>query len=524
MSGYLLKIKGLLLLLCAFTQQVQAQPMSVPQDSYPDYFTYYNPANADMPAGADVASKGIILLSNNVSLNSTAFLIWTLRNDNKVCMCLTGHQIDELHNNTVPGTGSSIFFNTEIYMDYLGKDSLIQTYGNSMHLNTATGMSKGYLDIAELVAYFNDTASGRDIALVLVDKDKLPKASFSALGYDFNNGNLNWIGAQYYSIGHPYNYQQRIQKSLTITANDPYFVKAITYLPFAGGAGSSGSPLINHPSAPYASWSARGVLSYGVSPFSYFSDPLFGNLFSFFNARFTKIGVIENEIRRYCWRQNDSALISSSGNYKQPMLVSNVGSLSAYSQNQTVTIASSIVSSSAAFTQTLPGTASIKATYLKANVCNISGFTLPTTYPGGTNHWMVTIAAKQINLSPEFSYTALGSAELHLASVVVSSSTARMAMSSGIGQQQVAHTTSAGITVYPNPSANGVFKISFPSAEEQYRLVVYSTDGRQVYAAESITGGNPYRLNISGLPRGAYVLAIYRRGAGEKLFGKTIVF
>jgi hypothetical protein len=516
----------LLLFYTIILQHAQAQPLNIPKGSYPEYFTYFTPGNDDFPLHADVASKGVVMLDGSVTdrvNHGTAFLIRTFRDDDQVCMCLTAHQVPD----QVP-IGSSFSFNKFLYQNYLGADSVVE----GLEFNSTTGYSRGYLSRATLVERIDDSVNNKDIALLLINKHMLI-GPYVQLGYGFDSTAL-WADGHSYAIGHPYGYPQRISDPLDIV-NSPINTTSVNLLttdvPYSTGPGGSGSPVLKRPENAGAPWYVRGVASTAVfAPgdilsLSEVDDYDDDQLQYSTDIEVNNISLLEQAIRKHCWKKVDSANISAGKLYKQFLAVDNPAT--PYSQSYTLSSASGVSTAAAANEQQ----GSLLASLLNANLCNISGFTLPTIYPGSTYPWVVTIAGKQVDVGTNFSYDALGNSELHLASVVigntVSVASKPIVKVIDLSQQETdTDTVTAGFSVYPNPSSNGIFYISFPTAYEKkgYRIVVYSIDGRQIYKAEDIIGKKPYRLELGAQSHGSYLLGIYKLQSGEKVLSQTIIY
>lgn len=516
----------------AFASPAKAQPPFSLLQSQPDLFTYYNPAATDNPGGSGIVSKGVIELQKQGDLPyfSSAFLIRTFRADNKICMCMSGHQISNLFSNIShnPVIGSAVHFNSDIYMNFLGRDSVAL----GRNYNKITGFTKGYLSTATLVGYYdyNDENTIMDVALVLVDKAKLPAASLGMLGYDFSDN--NWQ-VPFYSIGHPQSYPQQISKNLTIDGNYSSYVSTATQLPYAMAPGSSGSPLLTQPQSETETSMVRGIFSGspGTQTFdaSLIIHPLFFGVYIYSTDRlwFSKIKLLETAIRKNCWYKTDSANISRTGTYMQSAIVDNSSSTNPYNTNASVrSTADLTAASSAVFTESTP---TLKTNRLHANICELGGFTLPAIYPGATMPWQIEVAAKQVNLAADFNYTASDNSELELSTVVmgtaVTNTSRRLTDSETDADGNGSNRAGGPFTIYPNPSSSGIFTIASDgslSADQAPTAAVFAADGKKVYQSR-IYPDRKNNIDLHQYARGTYFIMVNNK-SGTVLLRGTIVY
>lgn len=510
--------------LCTRATVGQAQALV---QSKPDLFTYYDANAPGMPPGSDVVSKGVVYFSSYSSaLNDyrgaegTAFLIRTFRDDNKVCMCLTGHQIAPLYQTGLPVLGNAVHLNTDIYMDYLGKDTLV----DDEHRNYTLRFSKSFIGAVTLLEYsYAPDPNGytNDAALVLVDKRYLPSTLFSTMGYDFRDE--DWTTGAYYTIAHPFGYPQRIADHLTYVAGRDLSVTLGTVLPYAVANRTSGAPLLTRPSGSDETSVARGILTNGEnqSTFqaSYKSNPSrMVTLKYSLTPRFAKIKLLEAAIRKHCLKTKDSAFIATNGSYRQTVTVDNSTTVGRYSRNYEVKSSASLTDA-AVFTES---TSDVEITRLNANNCTIGSFTLPVVFADNGKPWQVAVAAKQIDVGADFNYAASDASELELSTVVIGA-----ALSSVIRQADDAASVKNinrdenGFNVYPNPSQDGTFDISLP-ATGQYRLEIHSIDGKKIYAASCTC--NPFQFALSAVSHGNYFLTVFSKERNKLVYGKMIVY
>lgn len=510
-----------LFLLLAFQQgRSVAQPDRSILESRPDLFTFFTPGNPGNPFNADMISKGVMQL--DAGLSGTAFPIRTFRDDDKVCVCLTGHQVTAYnHDNRVVIRGKTIDLNTDVYMNLLGKDSL----ANGVHYTSFTGFSKSFIKSATVLEHFDYDLAGKDAALILVDKKDLPAEEFAMLGYSFEND--YWDRPEYwYSIAHPHRYPQRIADSMTYMSDyNPDMVFFSTRKPYVLAEGGSGAPLmirLNNTATPVKGIFSRigGIPPYLLTFYAHIRDRYYSEKF-YASTRITctKIGVLEQAIRNHCWKKADSAAIAASSSYRETVLTDNKNNTNSYKQNSIVSAVATLM----ALAQYTEAINAVQHTTLHANVCDIGGFTLPTTYPGGSQPWAVAIAAKQINVGNDFNYTADGNSELQLATVVINaaSSTARKTDDVTSTETNVNNRSNDRFKVYPNPSPEGIFHIALPAAGS-FSAAIHSLDGKSVYRTNCT--GNPFTLRLGNLARGSYVLNIYDALQNKIVFTTMIVY
>lgn len=531
-----------------------AQPI-MPYFSKPENFRFFNPTGASIPPQAAITSKGIIAMdSYHGSLGpvetttGTAFLIRTFRPDNKVCMCMNGSLIkyifDLSHGGLgFPQFGERINLNADIYMDYLGQDSV---GGDGVSYTKVKGFAKSYLGHATVLAYVPGAAGAMfaDAALLLVDKSQLPSALFATLGYEFLNN--VWPDASYYTIGHPHHYPQRISDTMELTEIEDHNGEQNTVIlqtqpPYAVARKSEGSPiLLKQPLGGQGAAMAVAIVSdiwsgdlgehntfdflspkyeAGFSP-ALFSDGFFE--YNRYNLRATKLKVLEAAIRKHCWNNSDSTSIDANRTYRQTVTVNNSTSTNPYSQNASISSSSGLATASAAvFSES---TANLEITRLNSNICNITSFALPTTYPGSSKPWEVNIAAKEINVSQDFSYTASGNAQLELSTVIFqtsSASTINHQLPAGSDTSYYNNIMESSCKVYPNPSPSGMFYISLPDTGI-YHVKIYSMDAKLVY--QSRCNAKLHTVSLQGWAKGTYALSIYKGNGNEIIFKQLIIY
>lgn len=500
-----------------------AQPKEVPLQSLPEIFTYFTPGKPTNPAGADIASKSIMLLDGSTPSegNGSAFLIQTFRDDNKVCVCLSGHQVRSYLGESAPTLNKSININRDIYLNYLGEDSIV----NGEHYDRVTSFSKAFIGSATLLEYIYDrtlstpNSTYPDAALLLIDKNQLPLDSFAMLGYNFQN--TNWDATTYYVIGHPLGYPQRIS-DITYQDNKDLVLFTQSQEPYALAGGASGSPLLtrssNVPGVVRGIY-VRARTIWDIEGLNYKSGRPAYLTYSTAHS-FTKITTLEQAIRNHCWKKNDSAYISTNGSYMQTTIVDNSAAINPYSQNFDLHATSDLTKTSASIFS--DAAIDMVHTRVNANICNISNFSLPATNPGSSKPWQITIAAKQANISENFSYTASDISSLELSTVLINApiSKAAKTQNSVEAPNVAAGTASQSFEVYPNPSAEGIFNLSMPTKGE-FKVVVFSTNGQTVY--QSDCRDNPFTIKLPNVATGTYLLKVYLKQSNTPVYQTTLL-
>ncbi|WP_344828258.1 hypothetical protein, partial [Rurimicrobium arvi] len=318
---------SIILLLGATCVQAQLPQGVMPDLARPDLFTFYEDNNVNMPAGADRVSKSVIYvqgvdpgLPNPYDGAGTAFIIRTFRDDDFMCVCMSGHQAKLLNGRVAPGVPSLIDTRTIISMDYKGRN-----YVNPSDGETYIALhewASSYLTRAIVAAYYFDPSQPQlgDYALLLVNRRDLPSGNFVALGYDF--GVINASNYQnYFSISHPLGYPQRLSKNLAYYNDANNMVEFDVQKPYAMSSGSSGAPLVNATTT-----SVQGIESYIKNWVTYTGASIAGpTLLYRYGLRmgFTRMSLLESAIKEHCWKNANKEQILSSGIYKQSVEVPN---------------------------------------------------------------------------------------------------------------------------------------------------------------------------------------------------------
>jgi hypothetical protein len=449
--------------------------------------------------------------------SGTAGLISTFRKDSLVCLITTAHEAKSLNGGVLPGIGEPIYINSDIYMNYLGTDSISQ----NTHYTKIKSYKKGFLSVGILGGYvFEEDSTTADIALLLIERTQLPVSDPVAVGYTTDNNNEP--DSSYYMLSHAHFYPQLLSNNLAITGKTPTYWDLQTALPDAAGHGSSGALLIKKPSNALSPWYACGVQSSLTEEEIHLDTEHFVATTYSTKPRITRIDVLASAIKKYCW-QGDSAKVSLSGSYKIAQQIDNTSALNPYTQERSFTAAADLTSSTG--TTSKPIGSAVQSSYTKCSTCNLGAFAMPVTYPGNNRAWKaVIVAPQQINVYPGFSFDATGQSELHLSSVIIGSTTSTISKSIPINISGNRDSLKAeNFVVYPNPSGDGVFYISFPGSAAGGLLTLSSMEGKQIYKG-NMGNTNPYKLELSSLSKGTYVLNIYHPKTGEILFNKLIVY
>lgn len=508
----------------------KAQHIYIPNRSFPDYFTYHKPTNPAMPSGSDTAGNSTIFYlmtylsgpTTETTRLGTMFLINTFRDDDTICACLTGHQMAGHFYPDVPQAGASFNKNIELYFNFLGEDSLSMFNGNQTSFNRTLSYSKSIITGGRLAGYYfnpNDIVGYPDIALVLIDKRQLLVNNIFTAPYTFAND--AWTGGRLYNLHHTAGYPRRIQDYLSISDNSGSQWKMFAQYPYGIGHGGSGSPLIQNNSLTALDWYVRGVVSH-----AHFADTLKD---AFTNndvmcgpyIGVTRINTMQQEIKQHCWKNKTEAEILTGKLHQKPIVIDNTANTTL--QNVTVSSAAAVASRS---TYSGPLKKRILSSYMKAGQCVLNGFTLPTVYPGTTNGWNITIAAKEANLT-DFEYWAADTAELNIETVRlagVSTISGYTQAKPAIGQPADGQSYTGQLNVYPNPSSNGQFTIEWPQTTDvaPYTIQVFSADGRLIYE-RSVPGGNNYKLDLSRFSSGTYLLVL-KNSMGKTIWSQPVVY
>ncbi|GAA4458556.1 hypothetical protein GCM10023092_27030 [Rurimicrobium arvi] len=486
-----------------------------------------------MPAGSDLVSKSVIYMRginpdlpnrDPASAGTTAFLIRTFRDDNFVCLCMTGHQAKSFNGEQTPAVPKDIEVKNFITMNYKAKD-VVSSIDGEHCVGPHEGVSS-YLSEMRLVAYFNDPlpeGTDDDAALFLIDKRKLPLANFGALGYEFSKATPS-ATQKYFSIGHPWGYPQRLSNNLLYDVDVYNWIDFNTQKPYVSGHGASGAPLVHS-----GTLSAEGIMAAvcnGVTIDEMSIEFRTLNYMYSTEMRFTRMSLLESAIKEHCWKNANKAQILSSGIYKQSVEVSNANTALLRNTNQSISSAADISGSSAAFTEdALNGK---KVTQLTANNCTMGSFILPVAYPGTTaTPWWVVVSANQVNVNAGFSYTASGTSGLDLTTIETYTRSASSRLADAEDTASASSDANSGVAsgfkLYPNPSPDGIVSLELPAATWPmvYRGAVLSIDGKVVQQLDDMQSGTKASFNLSQQPRGVYLLNVYGSD-GMKVFTTKI--
>ncbi|GAA4458575.1 hypothetical protein GCM10023092_27080 [Rurimicrobium arvi] len=507
---------------------------NMPLKSRPDLFTFYEDNNPAMPSGANSASKSLIYLQGgdpnipgNDGAGSTAFIIRTFRDDDSVCVCMTGHQISDFTGGQSPTVPGEVTLNNYISMNFKGTD--LVDLDDGVHYVGANEGASSYLHTLRVVAYYQDPLSagtGIDAALVLIRKRQLPSANYTALGYDFSAINaLNY--QNYFTMGHPWCYPQRLVTNLVFDNDANNYVWLRTQLPFASGPGASGSPLINSVTTAAQGILASSRLNSAINPERTVSGRTLEYKYAT-NIRFTRMSLLESAIKEHCWKNANKEQILSSGSYKQTVQEANPGA----SFFQEYSLSVSQVANIFSYSRTSTGDANgKKVTDFAAKNCTFGSFTLPAVYPGTTSTpWQVVVTAKQVDVTAGFSYTASGSSELDLNTVAIYGSQSAASKLAGATDtafaSSVAGTDAAScFKLYPNPSTDGTFYLELPHSERavRYKGTILSIDGKAVRQLNDMQSGQKVDISLPHLPKGFYLLNVQNE-KGIRVFSTQLIY
>ncbi|GAA4458564.1 hypothetical protein GCM10023092_27050 [Rurimicrobium arvi] len=499
----------------------------MPVKARPNLFTFYTQGAATMPSGSDLTSKGIIYINgvsprinpDRVNSGSTAFILRTFRDDNIICVCMTGHQVSDLVGGRTMTVPMAIPIGNNVSMNYRGEDNTIEDvdYVNVVSRSTA------FLPYGVLAGLAFDESNGKDAALLLINKRMLPLTDFAALGYDFSADNAQ-TGGSYYSLSHPWNYPMRLSDNGTYASGDNDCMDVSFSQPYGMGDGSSGGPVFRRPSSASDLSPVKGIVSLAREPISSYWEFTAGalqvaHLYST-RERISRMSLLEPAIKEHCWKNADKNALMQSGAYKQTVMVSNPKP--ELTVNQIINAATDVSGSSAASTETTSD--GKKVTYFMANNCTVGSFTMPTTYPGTATTWQVVVSAKQIDVNAGFNYSASGSSELDLTTVSSYSVSATSRLdgasdNSSSTSPEAGFDTAAGFKLYPNPSSDGIFYLELPAGKQTitYRGSVFSVDGKLVQQLGDMPGGGKINFSLSQQPRGIYILNV-QTAEGNNVF------
>lgn len=529
-SHNLIKLPAVCLLLLCLSVAGFAQ-VTYPTFTRSDIYTFFDPGSRNMPAGSAMAAGAVMCIQriyDGFQETGTGFLIRTPDDKGKVGLMLAGHHIrailgrDGIIGETIP-------FNAKIALNYRAKDSL----SDGRHYTQLTSLASGFLDVGELKGYIMDENTQADIALVLIDKEKLPVASYSELGYDFSD---IWDAtARYYSISHTSFYPQLITDNMEIVRRSLYRVNLTATAPYAIGGAGSGAPLISRPVNATDVWAVRGVFVSIYEPLINppknigYNDDIYHSSYS---SAFSKINLLESAIRQYCWKKTDSNQIATSASYKQSVTVNNPG-IAAFQADRRFGSIDDLLSSAGAIIERQliyhqQTAIDMVSYYLRCKTLQSLNFPVPNKYPAApfaNLGWLVSLVGQTIEMNAGFEYTASDNSELNAATMntVTESSDAAMRKTTAetFAKDTNETTGTTEFKVYPNPASDGLFHVSLP-LEGYYRAVVRNLEGKEVYQATCNT--NPFQLNLSAVVRGTYLLQLFDQKNAKAVYQQLIVY
>jgi len=538
------KLSLLTLMMLSQNLSVKGQePAGVLKGSYTNYYKYYTPApGSGMPAGSDIVSRGVVLLTDQENEDNdperfagSAFIINTFRNDDTLCVCTAGHVAKAVMNDGYEFLGSPPYttYRFNMYMDYIGQENPLIPRLNQTLTAYKTPVPIG-ARVVKVVTNARGSGDQPDIALFLIDRRQLPAvANYATLGYELSTFYGKPIGS-FYQIGYPFAMPQRITTNAKTLQNETSFENMLGVFPVnppvGSGPGASGSPFVIQ-TLPDGRVSNTGTVagvycSGSTEPGTaipedagvaiVYADELYG----------TELSVIANDIKTHCWKSKTETELMQSGAYKTSVIVNNSNNIQPFSQSQTLSQASDLTNIAAPNSYTVNttyNTTPVTATYLKAAICKIGSLSFPTV-SSANKPWQINIAAKEIIVTPSstttgFSYNATNGAELNLASVLVepSSSSARLLSQDNPLLPDSSTTKSEGVyAIRPNPSTTGRFSVDLPTgandADKIYEIQISALGSGKTIKKESVHVGGVYEIDLSAYAKGAYIITISRNG------------
>ena len=496
-------------------------PKSAPVGSYPKYFNYYTPGSANMPEGANIASKAIMMVGTLklyagrvVPSLATMFIVPSKRKDHKLCLCGAGHSLEgSLRPKNVLGKD----FSFTGYMDYRGKPS-----DSNANYNQVVSGYKSIMHGTTVASYFDSAKHVPDAILVLINPEELPVKDFAALGVSFKPSVID-NAATFFSINHVNAMPQMIMDNLTRSAEDSksdFDFIFYNSLNTSFGPVASGAPLIHkNPGAPTVFGIYKGAINnINLKPIP--DDELVGKdaLYpGFYKYRVgeliaTRMSVLRQDIIKHCLENDSTGDFEK--DYMKSVLVDNSAGRTEFDIDKTITSMAGLnTAATASFTASNPGSTLVKG--------NKVVFSCPIT--SSINSKNIYGLASTIILAQGFSYTASGDNifEMNVVVVVPEQIGTAITARNSFTDKKVLHNTpssfnnkpatpSAGFKISPNPSATGVFEITTPvhEASKKYALAITTIDGKPVEQG-NIQTGEHIQIDISRSAHGQYILQIY---------------
>lgn len=519
--------------LASYESNAQSTMTSMPDGAYEQYFKYYTPGVTPLQQSLQPVPKGVIGIEGGLHYGSsgslhpqggTGFLIRTFRNDNKICFCTAKHVLSQAQL-----IGDE--FELDGYWKYYGQPDPDAHQNNQV----LTGYHSAF--VGEVVSDIDE-----DAVLLLIDKEDIPVANYSMLGYDF--AVTLPADAKLATFHHPQGMTMRIADSLGANtvrdrgyfddANETEFYTASPPGRNYISVGSSGSPLVNRDpnNSSVVGIVTAGIISAGMPEMTIDDDEYVGhdaNIIFDGEQSSVKIRMLEAAIKYHCWKNRTEQDLLLSGDYKKTLIADNSAFLDHYTMDRTVTSTASLQSlRDADYTTYNPGSTLVAGLSISA-----SGNIDPT---GDADLQKIYFKAPQISCDNTFSYTASGDQELYISVVTLEPTAATSRLLEDASQtdtiSDVRGTTPAleqalAVSVYPNPSATGLFSIDLNDHSDgrsgDYFLQVYAANGTMILQ-EPVGGINQTQtLNISSQPKGTYLLVI-RNQRGHVLSRKLLTY
>jgi len=510
----------------------QSTMTKMPEGAYDQYFKYYTPGVTTLPLSLQEVPKGVIGIEGGAHFGSsgrlhpqggTGFLIRTFRNDNKVCFCTAKHVLSEAQL-----IGDE--FDLDGYWKYYGRPN-----PNASQYNQVL---TGYHSVFNGVVVSD---IDEDAVLLLIDKEDIPVANYSMLGYDFAATLPR--DAKVAAFHHPLGMTMRIADSLGSNplrdggdfddANGTRFYTISPPERNFTSVGSSGAPLINRDpnNTSVVGIVISGLFSPGMPDVTIDDDEYVGrdaNIIFDGEQGSVKIRMLEDAIRYHCWKNRTQQDLLSSGDYKKSLIVSNAAFLDHYGMMRTINGTGSLQSlRDADYTADNPGSTLVTGLSISA-----SGSIDPA---GDLNLQKIYLKAPVVSCNNSFSYTASGNQQLQINAVTLeptsttsrvlgdSSQTATDPLGYGVAQSDM---PGLAVAVYPNPSPSGIFSVELHPAADgpqaDYFLEVYANNGAMILR-EPVGIAQLHTFNISNQARGSYLL-VFRDKKGNILLRKLLTY
>jgi len=501
-----------------------------PRGAFVDYFENFPDVVSTIPNG-DIVSSAIVGMRSigpnffpidPLGSKSTGFFIRTFRNDDKICMCMSGKMAASFQ-----GLGLTALVNRNFvfdgYLNYLGQATITVPT-----LNNITSVSRVPF-LAEIVAMKYDRAAigGSDIALVLIDKARIPMGTYGLLGYDFTlNADTTSL---FYIVSHPLGAPQKFSGFYKFNPNVPivsnfFFLRNSTIYTSYTALGSEGAPILK---IGQGNLDSSVVGSYVTSltetqiPPDLVSQTDGSRTFYYRpGAVGTLMSVIRNEIIANCWQNKTVQELTTSGEYKHSVQTANAPRYNDFSRPIAFTTDFSYNPFvDAGYVRDHPGSVLLKGSVISF-ACNIT--------PTAATNEIYVLGSQQIELNPGFSYTATGTNLLALDPVLLgASSSSSFTRNIEILPEHVLDTIdidnrSRNYSVYPSPST-GIININTANNDQSYLVSIFNMAGELVFKDDVAKAGKR-QLNVTTkTPSGMYILQLKTKEGKKIKIWKIII-